>query len=549
MKIISKIFDILSRYGWSATLVFLAVVALGFTWSTSDEIFTSIRLFDRIALMVDQNYVETVDRGKLIKAGVDGMLEKLDKYTKYLDGGDFIHLQQATDGKIDGIGVYLEFHRDTLTVTSVLEGTPGHRAGITPGDRILMIDSVATTNLDIRDIRMLMAGKKGTPVVLLVNRPDDGDYSITAFREEVDIESISYSAMISDDVGFIKLARFSERCALKVKKEIMSHQRKGMESLILDLRGNPGGLLGEAIEIASLFLPEDSPVVETRGRDSLRIASYTAYGEPVFLNGDLAVLIDNRTASAAEIVAGAIQDHDRGVIIGVSSFGKGLVQQVLMVSEESALKITTSRYHLPSGRCLQKPGWSEYELLPERDRYNSADSLFYTALGRPVLGGSGITPDIYIDDEPESEYTEALKDESYFFDFETEFVKKNNITPEFKVDDKTVREFRRFIERKNFRYDKDERTAFNDLRSNLVSVDNQTKKAMAVLNTKITKREKWYFESNYMAIAEELEKSIIIRAFDEKTWYEDHLLDQPPVIRALEILIDNREYSAIFEEP
>ncbi|MEE9553158.1 MAG: S41 family peptidase [candidate division Zixibacteria bacterium] len=546
MRILSKIIDVLSKYGWSATLVFLAAVALGFTWSTSDEIFTSIRLFDRIALMVDQNYVESVDRTKLIKAGVDGMLEKLDKYTKYLDGGDFLHLQQATDGKIDGIGVYLEYHRDTLTVTSVLDGTPGQRAGITAGDRILMIDSVATMGLEIREVRMLMSGETGTPIVLLVSRPDDGDYSITAYREEVNIKSIPFSSMISDDIGFIKLARFSERCTINMKKEIMSLQKKGMRSLILDLRGNPGGLLGEAIETASLFLPDNVAVVETRGRDGLRIASYTAYGDPVFLDGELAILIDRRTASAAEIVAGAIQDHDRGVIIGGSSYGKGLVQQVLMVSDESALKITTSRYHLPSGRCLQKPGWSEFGLLPQGEGYDRSDSIFYTAQGRPVFGGGGITPDIYIDNESESGYVEALIEESYFFDFVTEFLKENEITPEFKIDDKMLKEFRRFIEEKNFRYDKDERTAFNDLKDNLAFVDRQTKKAMATLNKKISGREKWYFESNYKIVAEELAKNIIIREFGEKIWYEIDIPEQPHVSRALEILSNNREYSAVF---
>ena len=548
MKTVGKIFDILGRYGWSATLVLFAAIALGFTWSTSDEIFTSIRLFDRIALMVDQNYVEAVDRNRLIKAGVDGMLEKLDKYTKYLDGGEFLRLQQATDGKIDGIGLYLEYHRDTLTVTTVVEGTPGYRAGIIPGDRILMIDSVAVTGLDIAVIRMLMAGEKGTAIDLLVSRPDDQEYKITAFREEVDIESIPYYGMITDDIGYIVLSRFSENCTLKLRTSIMILQKKGMESLILDLRGNPGGLLAEAIETASLFLPEETPVVETRGRDGMLIAAYGAYGSPIFVDGDLAVLIDKHTASAAEIVAGAIQDHDRGVILGSPSYGKGLVQQVLMVSDESALKITTSRYHLPSGRCLQKPEWSTYELLPEGYHYDDSDSIYFTGQGRPVFGGGGIIPDIFFDDDPESEFVDALERESYFFDFATEYLKKERIDVGFKADDKMLEQFKTYIETRGFKYEDDERSAFNDLKNNLRGDDRDTEEAMTLIERKISAREKWYFESNYKTIGEKLENTIVTLKFGEKKWYENRISKEPAVSAAAEILANNQKYSAVFSQ-
>jgi len=548
MKTARRLLENLGKYGWATTLVILGSVALAFTWSNSDEMFSRIRLFDRIAFMVDQNYVEAVDRAGLIKAGIDGMLSKLDKYTRYLEGGDYLYLQQATDGRLEGIGVYLEYHRDTLTVTSVLEGTPGSKAGIKPGDRVMMIDTVSTTGLEMKDVRLLLNGEKGSPVDLLLRRPGDGDFRITARRDDVDIESIPYSAMVSDEIGYIRLARFSENCSLKMKKAITDLRKKGMKSLILDLRENPGGLLAEAIESASLFLPENSQIVQTRGRNGQLVATYTAYGNPVFPDGELAVLVNGQTASAAEIVAGAIQDHDRGVIVGSSSFGKGLVQQVLMVSDESALKITTSRYHLPSGRCLQKPDWSASDLTASIDSSSDAVSMYFTANKRPVFGGAGITPDIYIDEEPQPEYIDALKRESCLFDFATSYIKANDVDSDFEVNEKTMSEFRKFIEARNFKFEESDRMAYNDLKNSMPVPDSSTENAMSVLDRKLRSKEQWYFDSNFSAVSDALEEAILVQRFGESKLYERWVSSQPQIAAAIEILSNNQKYSSIFTQ-
>jgi len=546
MKSIGRLLDFLGRYGWTTTLVILAVIALGFTWSTSDELFSTIRLFDRIALIIDQNYVERVDRSKLVKAGVDGMLEKLDKYTRYLDGSDFLRLQQTTDGKIDGIGIYLDYHHDTLTVTSVLEGTPGQRAGILPGDRVLMIDSLAATGLDMNDIRPLMAGKKGTAIEILISRPGENEFRVSALREEMDIESIPYSGLAADKIGYIMLSRFSDKCASNMRESIGNLKQAGMTSLILDLRGNPGGLLSEAIETAGLFLPRDVPIVDTRGRDGMLIASYYAYGNPAFVEGDIAVIIDEYTASAAEIVAGAIQDHDRGVIIGTPSYGKGMVQQVLMVSDDSALKITTSRYHLPSGRCLQKPDWSDFDLMPGGEKYDDSDSIYFTAGGRPVFGGGGIIPDILLDENLESDYLSAVEREFLLFDFAAGLIRTADVDIEFKPDDKIMADFKAFIESAGFDFENEERNAYNDLKNSLRGGDSEAKKALETLDRGIDSREKWYFESNYSALAEKLEENVINMKFGETSWLETRVSKGPPVNAAVEILSNDHKYSAIF---
>lgn len=526
----------------------LGAIALGFTWSSSEEIFANIRLFDRIALLVDQNYVENIDHARLVKAGIDGMLEKLDKYTKYLEGADFLQLQQATDGKIEGIGVYLEYHHDTLTVTSALEGTPGYKAGIQPGDKILKIDSSATTGMKIKDIRMLLKGKKGSPVKLLIERPGEGSFTVTAYRDEVEIESIPYCDLVSPEIGYIRLARFSEKCGLDLRKNIINLRKKGMKSLILDLRDNPGGLLSEAIEVASLFLPENSIIVETKGRDGALIASYAASGGPVFAEGDLAIIIDSQTASAAEIVAGAIQDHDRGVIIGGSSYGKGLVQQILMVGNESALKITTSRYHLPSGRCLQIPDWSTFELTVNGGKYYDTDSLYMTESGRPVFGGGGITPDIYVDEEDESEYVEALRREACFFDFATAYIRKNDVQPGFKIDDKIIAEFKEYIRDRDFRFEEQDRAAYNNLKNSVTFHDPESEKSLAVLDSRLRSREQSNFDSNYREVGEAIEEEVLLQKFGEKTLYQKWISEQPRIAAAIGILSSAQKYSSIFAQ-
>jgi carboxyl-terminal processing protease len=292
--------------------------------------------------------VEEIDEEKMIEVGIDAMLSKLDDYTKFLRDADYVRLRQETESQFEGIGVTMEFHRDTLTIVSVMEGTPRYRMGLKPGDRVLKIDSVSTLGLDSKEVRMLMWGPSGTKVELQIQGPKGKERSVTITRDDVDIKSIPYYSMISDEIGYIRILRFSDDCFKDAKSAIRDLKKEGMKSLILDLRGNPGGLLLEAVEIAGLFLPSESRVVETRGRKESLNNSYNAGNNSIFFKGGLAVIVDRQTASAAEILAGAIQDYDRGIIIGTDTYGKGLVQQVLQFSENSALKITTSMYYLPS---------------------------------------------------------------------------------------------------------------------------------------------------------------------------------------------------------
>lgn len=545
MRMIKQTFNLVAKYGWTMTLMLLGAFALGFTWSSSDQLYSNIRLFDRIALMVSDNYVADVDESKMIKAGIDAMLSKLDKYSRFLQDADYMRLRQETDGQFEGIGVSLEFHRDTLTVVSVLEGTPGYRKGLEPGDRILKIDTTSTHGLDAGRVRMLMWGLPGTEVSLSVLRPGGDENTVTIKRENVPIKAIPYYSMISEKMGYIRIAHFSEGCFTEVKAALEDLKGRGMTALVLDLRDNPGGLLMEAVEVAGLFLPENSDIVETRGRKPTMSGKYASNYSPVFLKGGLAVIVNKQTASAAEILAGAIQDHDRGVIIGTDTYGKGLVQQVMQFSDESALKLTTSKYYLPSGRCLQKPDWSTFELLTSKPA-ESADSVFLTDSGRPVYGGGGIMPDIYVDGFEESDYVAALKDRSCFFDFTVDYLRLNDHKAKIEVNDAIMLKFKKFVADRGFAFLDEERAAFDDFKSKLSILDDETREALKTLDEKLDTRGTWEFDNHSLEIRSVLSEEMTLLAEGENHLYSDILLkNRPEIERARDILGNSKKYLSI----
>lgn len=544
-KIVYRSINNLAKYGWPITLALLAAFALGFTWSSSDKLYDNIRLFDRITLMVSENYVEEVDDEKMVKVGIDAMLSKLDNYTKFLRDADYVRLRQETESQFEGIGASMEFHRDTLTIVSVVEGAPGQRMGLRPGDRIMKIDSTSTLGLDAKQVRMLMWGPTGSRIDLSIYRPGGKERSLTITREDIEVQSIPFYSMLSDEIGYIRITRFSENCLKDFKNAMRDLKKEGMSSLVLDLRGNPGGLLLEAVEVAGLFLPKDSKVVETRGREGTLVSSYRAMENSISFEGGLAVIVDEQTASAAEILAGAIQDYDRGIIIGTDTYGKGLVQQVLQFSDNSALKITTSKYYLPSGRCLQKPDWSTFELL-SGDPKDPADTLYYTESGRHVYGGGGIMPDIYLENPEESDYVTALKQEACFFDFTIEYLRTRKLKRDFRVDDRIMSEFKKFVADRGFAFLDEDRIAFNEFKEKISILDDETKNALRVIEERLNSKETWQFDNNYSEIMTLLNEEIVLRsggenALYEKVWLKDHT----EIAEAREVLSDSRRYLSI----
>lgn len=368
--------------------------------------------FDEVMYYIQDNYVDTVDLNKIETDAIVAMIDELDPHSNYISVEEFNEVNDPLLGSFEGIGVQFRLEKDTITIVQVIKGGPSEKVGLMAGDRFIYVDDtiVAGQKLKNEDVMRKLKGPKGTKVKVKVKRRGvEGLTDYTIVRDVIPTYSVDIAYMLNDEVGYLKLSKFSATTYDEFKSNIKKLNRAGMKKLIFDLRGNGGGYLSAAVEIADEFLPKGSLIVYTEGRN--RPAYYMKARRHGMLEDiPVAVLIDSESASASEIVAGALQDNDRGTIIGRRSFGKGLVQEQIMLSDNSALRLTVAKYHTPTGRCIQKPfdGDRESYLFESYDRWESgemfsadsihfADSLKYTTpKGKTVYGGGGIMPDIYV---------------------------------------------------------------------------------------------------------------------------------------------------------
>ncbi|MCP4580325.1 MAG: S41 family peptidase [candidate division Zixibacteria bacterium] len=438
------------KFGMISGPFFLLILAVSFAWASNDELYSLVRLFDKIAVTVSDRYVDDIDPEKLINAGIEAITEKLDPYSRYLYDQDYFYLIQETSGEYSGIGIEIENHSDTLLICSVLKGTPASQANIRIGDRILEVDHIDAIGKSPPDGRKLLRGENGSMVSLKLWRPLlQKSLDLKLPREEIHIEPIPYWGIDNNNNGYIKIARFSEGSLFEVKSFIFLLQAEGIDGLIIDLRDNPGGLLHESVEIAGLFLNKGDKIVETRGRGAASLRTYEARENGVYNEGPLTLIINSQTASAAEIVAGAIQDNDRGLLIGSTSYGKGLVQQILQFSDNSALKLTTAKYYTPSERCIQKDRMKN-EL--RSDSESEQKVIYYTKSGRPVFGGGGIIPDIYVESWENEPVIDEIITAGYISDFVEASSARLKIDNNFSVSDELVDQLFKYIQGRDYTY-------------------------------------------------------------------------------------------------
>ena len=368
--------------------------------------------FDEVMYHINNGYVDTVNTKKLEEEAIAAMMEELDPHSQYISVEEFNAVNDPLLGSFEGIGVQFRVVEDTVTIVSTIKGGPSEKVGVMAGDRIVYVGDSLIAGIKIKNesVMRLLKGPKGTKVKVKIHRrgePKLIDFTIT--RDVIPTYSVDIAYMLDKETGYIKTSKFSATTHKEFVKAAKSLKKEGMTKLILDLRGNGGGYLGEAVDIVDEFLPKGSLVVFTEGRFRPK-NTYYAKRKGLLEDIPLAILIDDESASASEIVAGAIQDNDRGIIVGRRSFGKGLVQEQVMLSDKSAIRITVARYYTPTGRCIQKPfnGKLEDYLLESYDRYEngelfSADSIhlndtlkYYTPKGKVVYGGGGIIPDVYV---------------------------------------------------------------------------------------------------------------------------------------------------------
>lgn len=440
------------------------------------EISKNLELFSNLFKELNTYYVDPIQPGKMVKTGVDAMLVDLDPYTNFITEADIEDYEFQTTGKYGGIGAAIRISDGDIIIAEPYENSPINKAGIKAGDIVVSIDGHALKGKTEDDVSLLMKGAPGTTLQMVIKQPVSGKEETKIItREEIKVSSVPYAALVGDnkDIAYVFLSQFTQNCSRDVKQALDSLKKAqpGMKGVVLDLRGNPGGLLEEAVRICNLFIDRGQLVVSTRGKNKEWDKQFKTTEAPWDETVPLAILINHGSASASEIVAGTIQDLDRGVVIGTRSFGKGLVQTVRPLGYNTRLKVTTAKYYTPSGRCIQA---LDYSHRNEDGSVSSVpDSLkksFKTVAGRAVYDGGGVEPDIKIEESELSKLAISLLVNGYIFDYATHYYYAHPaIAPaaEFVLSGSDFNDFQQWIAGKDFSYKTESEDAMNTLRKSM----------------------------------------------------------------------------------
>lgn len=439
----------------------LLTITLAFTSPSNDRYFQIVKNLDIFATLfkeVNAYYVDEVNPNTMMKTGIEAMLANLDPYTTYIGEDDIEDYLTVTTGEYGGIGAVVDKKDGVNTVVMPYEGYAAHRAGLQIGDQILEINGVDLADKPADQISKLLKGQSNSAIKLTVQRYKETEtFEVELKREKITVNNVPFSGLINDDIAYIRLTDFTTKAGAEVATALKALKAEGAKKVILDLRGNPGGLLEEAINVSNVFIPKGMEVVSTRGKLDAWTKTYRSLNNPVDTNIPIAVLTDNGSASASEIVSGVIQDYDRGVLIGRKTFGKGLVQQTRPLAYNSQLKVTTAKYYIPSGRCIQAIDYSHRN--PDGSVGKVPDSLkaeFSTAGGRKVYDGGGLNPDISIERFNYAPITYSLLRKDHVFNFVTEFVHDKLDEPfdpkTFRLSDEDYEQFRIWLKDKDYDY-------------------------------------------------------------------------------------------------
>lgn len=447
-------------------LIIFSFLGVGGFWAfdTADsyfEISKNLEIFASVYREVNTYYVDEIDAADLIRTGVDAMLKSLDPYTNFISESEIEDYRFMTTGQYGGIGSQITQRDDFVVIREPYEGWPAQKAGLRAGDVLLEIDGKTTKSKTTDDVSKMLKGQPGTEVKLLVKRQGvEKPFIKLVKREEIKVKNVPYYGMINKNVGYIKFTGFRQQAADEVKDALVELKKNPeFKGLVLDLRGNPGGLLDEAIKAVNIFVEKGLLVVSTKGKMQDWNKQYTTDAEPTDLATPVVVLTDKGSASASEIVSGSLQDLDRAVIVGENTYGKGLVQTTRPLPYNTQLKVTTSKYYIPSGRCIQALDYAHKD--EEGKATKTADSLkkaFKTKCGRLVYAGAGIKPDVSLDRKKYSDLILSLGSKNLFFDFATDFRNRNDSIPPanvFKLSETEWNNFVNFLKNKEYTYTTD----------------------------------------------------------------------------------------------
>ncbi len=554
------------------TLIAAFAILLGFgllSFSGDDRNFKiakNLDLFNAIFKELDMFYVDTIDVEKMIQNGVNGMLSLTDPYTEYYPEEEVSSLKEMITGKYGGIGAAIRYYKaeDKIVIIEPTEGMPAAEMGVKAGDIILEVGGKKILRGDMKPqefsgkVSDALRGEPGTSFVLKVLRPNKNDSTEMEFkitRKSIRTNPVPYYGMMRDSIGYISLSGFTDNCAKDFKKSFIELKQKGAKSLIVDLRDNGGGSLSEAVDIVNLFVPKGQEVVYTKGKFKQAESSFKTKYEPVDTEIPLVVLVNGSSASASEILSGSLQDLDRAVIVGSRTYGKGLVQTTRPLPYNGTLKVTTSKYYIPSGRCIQAIDYSKKNADGSVARTpDSLTNVFHTAIGREVRDGGGIRPDVEVKLPKYSNIIFYLMNEDIVFDYATQYCWSHEApasVADFKLTDKDYADFKTLVKSRKFTYDRQSEKMLKSLKevAEFEGYMDDAKKEFEALEKKLNHNLDRDLDTFSKQIREFLSQEIITRYFYQKGAAMERLKDDDCLEKAVDVLNDTDRYKKILSAP
>ncbi len=587
--------------GIAVLTVVLAGLVVDAGKSGNDSFYADIIRLDNIATKIHQSYVEDVSSEDLVDNAVEGMMGMLDPHSTFFKRKQYDELRIHTEGKFGGLGIQISIRDKILTVMTPISGTPASRAGIQSGDQILEIEGESTKGISLEDAVAKLRGRPGTDVTISVRRKGEGkdlDYTIT--REVITINAVPFSGVIDNGIGYVRLVTFSQDAGANVEEAINGLVAKGIKGMVFDLRRNPGGLLPQAREVAEKFLQKRALVVSTRGRIRGQNKEYLSSSDAVLPEDiPLVVLVDAASASASEIVAGAIQDWDRGIVLGDTTFGKGSVQSILPLDSDHHLKLTTAYYYTPSGRCINRPenysqtthfgndedegeeGTEEAEGEEADTTATPTDTLpeYRTKNGRVVVGGGGIVPDTVVEGEMVGPVMRSLLLKDAFFKFATTVYPKlqdRNVSvgADFEVNDELMEEFMNYLDTIDYSFKRFAGVKFEEFKQRIGLIPDTTSDSAAkipeselphwqneekerlqsvvsVVDSLLEAEGRREFMNSTEEIKEGIKEALLVRELgqDNPVVYRTRLAVDPQVKKAVALLTDEKAYTSLLTPP
>lgn len=523
-----------------------ALLGIAATTVDRDELFEitkNIEIYVNVYKQLHYNYVDEIDPGELMRTGIDAMVSSLDPYTNFISENQIERYRLNKDDKFSGIGAEMDIVDDYFTVLEPYDGSPAIAAGLKAGDHIVSIDGLSTKGKSLEDVNRIVRGAPGSDMSLIIERPGEKEqFDITLTRGDVTKPNVPYSGIVKDHVGYIKLTTFTQGASANITKALkeLKEEDPELSGVVLDLRSNGGGLLAEAVDISSIFIPQDEIVVTTRGKVRERDQTYKTRRTPIDLDIPVAVLINKRSASASEIVSGVIQDYDRGVLIGQKSFGKGLVQNQQEVGYNNRVKFTTHKYYIPSRRCIQG---KEYENGVPVDIPDDRRSKFKTRNGRVVLDGGGVSPDIKMLAKEPGELLEALQENHVIHKYVNQYVQVHDSIPpagSFTFDDYLG--FVQFAKDAEWSYTTQ---AEKELQALAKTLDGHLEEDLEQLRTKVLATKAAAYTDEKVTIIKAIEQDIVSRYYLQSGKVHQALNGDEEVLAAVDVLNDPTRYNKI----